>query len=55
MVYGDGDDVIFEDFAQDPSVVFHELWHGVTDITCGSEYRDKSGALNESISDVLQV
>lgn len=53
MVYGDGDDVIFEDFAQDPSVVFHELWHGVTDRTCGLEYRDQSGALNESLSDVF--
>lgn len=53
MVYGDGDSMIFEDFSQDPSVVFHELWHGVTDRTCGLIYQDQSGALNESLSDVF--
>jgi Zn-dependent metalloprotease len=53
MIYGDGDHITFEDFSQDPSVVFHELWHGITDITCGLEYRDQSGALNESLSDVF--
>jgi len=53
MVYGDGDGKIFEDFAQDPSVVFHELWHGVTDRTCGLLYHDQAGALNESLSDVF--
>ncbi|CAH6419961.1 Peptidase family M4 [uncultured virus] len=53
MVYGDGDGTVFEDFSQDPSVVFHELWHGVTDRTCGLVYQDQSGALNESLSDVF--
>ena len=53
MIYGDGDDKVFEDFAQDPSVVFHELWHGVTDLTCRLVYQDQSGALNESLSDVF--
>lgn len=53
MVYGDGDQIVFHDFAQDPTVVFHELWHGVTDCTCGLEYKEQSGALNESLSDVF--
>lgn len=53
IVCGDGDHITFEDFAQDPTVVFHELWHGVTDITCGLKYSDQSGALNESLSDVF--
>ena len=53
MICGDGDDIICGDFAQDPSVVFHELWHGVTDRTCKLEYHDQSGSLNESLSDVF--
>lgn len=53
IIYGDGDKIVFEDFAQDPSVVFHELWHAVTDRTCGLDYNDQSGALAESLSDVF--
>lgn len=34
-------------------VVAHELTHGVTSYTSGLEYRDESGALNESFSDMV--
>jgi len=53
IVYGDGDGITFENFAQDPSVVFHELWHWITNRTCGLIYQDQAGALNESLSDVF--
>ncbi len=36
-------------------VVAHELCHGLTDHTAKLRYRDESGALNESISDILGV
>lgn len=36
-------------------VVAHELAHGVTDYTSGLEYRNESGALNESFSDMVGV
>ncbi|MGD9681713.1 MAG: M4 family metallopeptidase [Candidatus Obscuribacterales bacterium] len=51
MVYGDGDKVIFVTFVR-PTVVGHELFHGITEHTSGLEYQDQSGALNESLSDV---
>ncbi len=34
-------------------VVAHELTHGVTDFTSGLLYRNESGALNESFSDMM--
>jgi thermolysin len=36
-------------------IVAHELAHGVTDYTSGLEYRNESGALNESFSDMIGV
>ncbi len=33
--------------------VAHELTHGVTQETANLEYKDQSGALNESFSDVF--
>lgn len=51
MTYGDGDGEIFITFV-DPTVVGHELFHGVTEKTSGLEYEGQSGALNESFSDV---
>lgn len=36
-------------------VVAHELCHGLTDHTAALRYQDESGALNESISDILGV
>ncbi|MEJ7334029.1 M4 family metallopeptidase, partial [Staphylococcus epidermidis] len=34
-------------------IVAHEITHGVTQETAGLVYRDQSGALNESFSDVF--
>ena len=46
MVYGDG-------FASANDVVAHELTHAVTERTANLIYRDQSGALNESFSDIF--
>ena len=53
MVFGDGDGVVFTDFTGSLDVIGHELTHGVTEYTAGLEYHNESGALNESLSDVL--
>ncbi|MEV6207108.1 M4 family metallopeptidase [Kitasatospora sp. NPDC051914] len=53
MVFGDGDGEIFVDFTVCLDVIGHELAHGVTQFTADLEYRDQSGALNESVSDVF--
>lgn len=53
MVYGDGDGVIFYDFAGDLSVVCHELTHAVTTYTANLRYSQESGALNEGMSDIM--
>ena len=55
MVFGDGDGVIFLPFTRSLDVIGHELAHGVTQYTSGLNYRDQSGALNESVSDVFGV
>ena len=53
MVFGDGDGRIFTDFTKSLDVIAHELAHGVTEHTAGLEYHNQSGALNESMSDVV--
>jgi Zn-dependent metalloprotease len=53
MVYGDGDGLILLDFTRSPEFVGHEVFHGLTQHTCGLDYTDEPGALNESISDVF--
>ena len=53
MVFGDGDGQVFNRFTISPSVIGHELTHGVTQFTANLEYQGQSGALNESISDVF--
>ena len=53
MVFGDGDGVTFTRFTAAVDVMGHELTHGVTQLTAGLAYRDQSGALNESVSDVF--
>jgi Zn-dependent metalloprotease len=53
MVFGDGDGKIFTDFTSSLDVIGHELTHGVTEHTAGLEYHNQSGALNESMSDVM--
>ncbi|WP_309128778.1 M4 family metallopeptidase [Microbacterium sp.] len=53
MVFGDGDGEVFRGFTGSVSVIGHELGHGVIQSTAGLEYRGQSGALNESIADVI--
>ena len=51
MVYGDGD--IFARFTADPTVIGHELTHGVTQFSAQLIYYGQPGALNEHVSDVF--
>ena len=59
MVYGDGDEDLpegerlFNRFTIAMEIIGHELTHGVTQYEAGLAYRDQSGALNESFSDVF--
>ena len=53
MIYGDGDGRTFTNLSGANDVVAHELTHGVTQETANLEYKDQSGALNESFSDVF--
>ncbi|RXK18461.1 M4 family metallopeptidase [Macrococcus sp. DPC7161] len=53
MIYGDGDGRVFTSLAGADDIIAHELTHGVTQETANLVYRDQSGALNESISDVF--
>ena len=53
IAFGDGDGRLFADFTKSLDVIAHELAHGVTEYTAGFEYRNQSGALNESMSDVF--
>ncbi len=53
MVYGDGDGRLFLSFTGPLDVTAHELAHGVTQHTAGLAYYGQSGALNESVSDVV--
>jgi hypothetical protein len=53
MIFGDGDGVYFNRFTLAVDVIAHELTHGVTQSVGGLIYRNQSGALNESVSDVF--
>ena len=53
MFFGDGDGELFTQMAKAVDVIGHELTHGVTQYTANLAYQGQSGALNESISDVL--
>ncbi len=53
MVFGNGDNAIFQDFTADLDVPGHELTHGVTQYTAGLQYTDQPGALNEATSDIF--
>ncbi|MFC0681631.1 M4 family metallopeptidase [Lysobacter korlensis] len=53
MVFGDGDGVVFNRFTASLSVIGHELAHGVTQHSANFVYQGQSGALNESVSDVV--
>jgi Zn-dependent metalloprotease len=51
-VFGDGDGVLFNRFTIAIDIMGHELTHGVTENEAQLIYKDQSGALNESMSDV---
>jgi Zn-dependent metalloprotease len=51
MVYGNGATMMKPLVSID--VVSHELTHGLCQTICGLEYKGESGALNESLSDVI--
>lgn len=53
MVMGDGDGEVFNSFTSSLSVIAHELGHGLLQYTTNLDYQGQSGALNESIADVL--
>jgi Zn-dependent metalloprotease len=53
MVYGDGDGKLFNRFTKAIDVIGHELAHGVMQYEAALVYKDQSGALNESFSDVF--
>jgi Zn-dependent metalloprotease len=55
MVYGDGDGQLFNLFTKPVDVTGHELTHGVTQYSANLTYKDQSGALNESFSDVFGI
>ena len=53
MVFGDGDNELFNRFTLSLDVIAHELTHGVTEDESQLLYSGQSGALNESVSDVF--
>jgi bacillolysin/neutral peptidase B len=57
MWYGqdEGSSGKLRSFARFLDVIAHELTHGVTDHTSNLVYRDQSGALNESFSDIFGI
>lgn len=55
MVYGDGDGSTFTYLSGDLDVVAHEMTHGVTERSANLNYENQSGALNESMSDIMGV
>jgi bacillolysin len=57
MWYGQatGPDGRLVSFARFLDVIAHELTHGVTEYTSGLIYKDQSGALNESFSDIFGI
>jgi bacillolysin len=50
--YGDGDGISYSPLTS-IDVVAHELTHGVTRTSSNLRYKDESGALNESFSDIF--
>lgn len=50
--YGEGD-VLFDCLACSSDVVMHEITHGVTQYSTGLNYSYQSGALEESIADIM--
>jgi bacillolysin len=56
MWYGQLDEgSTLRSFSRYLDIIAHELTHGVTEATSGLVYREQSGALNESFSDIFGV
>jgi len=53
MVFGNGK-TEFKPLVS-PDVISHELTHGLVQTICGLQYKGHSGALNESLSDVIAI
>jgi len=53
MSYGDGDGITRAFYSAALDVAAHEMAHGVTQHTANLTYRNESGALNESMSDIF--
>lgn len=53
MMYGDGDGIRYNSLAGGLDVAGHEMTHGVIEHSADLIYEDESGALNESIADIL--
>ncbi|GAF04339.1 thermostable neutral protease NprT precursor [Saccharicrinis fermentans DSM 9555 = JCM 21142] len=54
MTYGDGNSSSKNAFTS-LDIVGHEIAHGLTSYSANLEYRDESGALNESFSDIFGI
>jgi Zn-dependent metalloprotease len=55
MFFGDGDGQALTDTTAGIDVIGHELTHGVTQVEANLTYSGQSGALNESMSDVMGI
>ena len=53
LVFGDGDDRIFDRFTKPVDVLGHEFAHAVVEYAAGLVYEGQPGALNESVSDAF--
>jgi bacillolysin len=53
--YGDGDGMTYNFFSGTLDVAGHEFTHGVTQYSSDLIYRDESGALDESFSDIMGI
>lgn len=55
IFFGDGDGTNFGPFYNDIDIIAHELSHGYISSKANFEYINQSGALNESVADVLAI
>lgn len=55
LVFGDGDSKLFNRFTGSLEIVGHELAHGIMQYTARMAYTNQSGAITESICDVMGI
>ncbi len=53
MLYGDGDGIQYSSLSGGLDVAGHEMTHGVIEHTANLIYENESGAINESLADIL--